>query len=213
MARIYMDYAATTPVHHEVLEAMLPFFTEVFGNPSSIHSCGQDGRAAMDNARKNVAELIGANPEEIVFTSGGTEADNFALVGIAVANEKKGKHIITTAVEHHAILETCRSLEKRGFTFTYIAVDKNGMVEPAAIKSAITPGTILISVMHANNEVGTIQPLTEIGAIAREANIYLHTDAVQTVGHIPVDVKELGVNLLTMLRISCTAPRVSGRFT
>lgn len=210
MARIYMDYAATTPVHHEVLEAMLPFFTEVFGNPSSIHSCGQDGRAAMDNARKNVAELIGANPEEIVFTSGGTEADNFALVGIAVANEKKGKHIITTAVEHHAILETCRSLEKRGFTFTYIAVDKNGMVEPAAIKSAITPGTILISVMHANNEVGTIQPLTEIGAIAREANIYLHTDAVQTVGHIPVDVKELGVNLLTMSAHKLYGPKGIG---
>ena len=198
MARIYLDYAATTPVHPEVLKAMMPYFSEYFGNPSSIHSCGQEAKMAVENARRSVAGLIGAVPEEIYFTSGGTEADNFALVGLVQANQKNGNHVITTAVEHHAILETCRYLEKRGVSVTYIPVDKYGMVDPGDIKKAITPKTILISVMHANNEVGTIMPLAEISAIAREAGVCFHTDAVQTVGHIPADVNQLGVDLLSM---------------
>jgi len=198
MKKIYLDYAATTPVHPDVLKVMLPFFTEGFGNPSSIHTCGQEAKVAVEAARASVASLIGAGDEEICFTGGGTEADNFALEGVAFANEKKGSHIITTAIEHHAVLETCKLLEKRGFNVTYLPVDKYGMVDPADVRKAITPKTILISVMHANNEVGTVQPLAEIGNIAREAGVYFHTDAVQTTGHIPVDVNELGVDLLSM---------------
>lgn len=198
MPRIYLDYAATTPVHSDVLKAMLPYFSDIFGNPSSIHTCGQDAKTAVEEARRSIAELIGANPEEIYFTSGGTEADNFALVGVVQANEKKGNHIITTAIEHHAILETCRYLEKRGIGVTYLPVDKYGMVDPDAVKKALTPKTLLISVMHANNEVGTIQPLAEISAIAREAGVWLHTDGVQTAGHIPANVNELGVDLMSM---------------
>jgi cysteine desulfurase len=198
MNRIYMDHAATTPTHPEVVKAMLPYFTEIYGNPSSLHAYGQESRTAVEDARKSVAELIGAAPEEICFTSGGTEADNFAITGTALANEKKGNHIITTVVEHHAVLETCRSLEKRGFSVTYIGADKFGMVDPDDIRKAITPKTILISVMHANNEIGTIQPVEEIGKIAREAGIYFHTDAVQTAGHLPIDVDKLNVNLLSL---------------
>ena len=197
MKRIYLDYAATTPVHPDVLKAMLPYFHEGFGNPSSIHACGQEAKRAVEEARTSVARLISAEAEEICFTSGGTEADNFALEGVAFADEKKGSHIITTAIEHHAILETCKFLEKRGFKVTYLPVDKYGMVDPDDVKKAITPQTILISVMHANNEIGTIQPLAEIGKIAREAGVYFHTDAVQTVGHIPIDVNALGVDLLS----------------
>lgn len=198
MKRIYLDYAATTPVHPDVLKAMLPYFSEVYGNPSSIHACGQEAKAAIERARTCVAKLIGAGEEEICFTSGGTEADNFALSGVAFASQKKGNHIITTAIEHHAVLETCKSLEKTGFKVTYLPVDEYGMVAPADVKKAITAETILISVMHANNEVGTIQPLAEIGKTAREAGVLFHTDAVQTVGHIPADVNALGVDLLSM---------------
>lgn len=198
MKQIYLDYAATTPTYPEVLEAMLPYFTERVGNPSSIYSLGLEARGAIEVARSKVANLIGARSEEIVFTGSGTESDNFAIKGVALANETKGKHIITTAIEHHAVLESSKYLERRGFTVTYLPVDNYGLVNPADVKKAITDKTILISVMHANNEVGTIEPITEIGKIAKEAGIYFHTDAVQTVGHIPVNVNELGVDLLSI---------------
>jgi cysteine desulfurase len=210
MKRIYLDHAATTPVHPHVLKAMLPYFSEVYGNPSSIHTCGQEAKAAIEKARAGVARLIGAREEEITFTSGGTEADNSALYGIAFTNEKKSNHIITTTIEHHAVLETCKFLEKQGFKVTYLPVDKYGMVNPDDIKKAITPGTILISVMHANNEIGTIQPLLEIGKIAREAGAYFHTDAVQTVGHIPVDVNALGVDFLSISAHKLYGPKGIG---
>ncbi len=198
MKRIYLDYAATTPTYPEVVKEMLPYFSDTFGNPSSIHSYGQEAKGAIEEARVQVAELIGAHDEEVVFTSGGTEADNFALKGVAFANENKGDHIITSSIEHHAVIETCKFLERRGFRITYLPVDAYGLVDPDDVKNAINDKTILISVMHANNEMGTIEPIAEIGRIAREAEIYFHTDAVQTVGHIPVDVDELGVDLLSM---------------
>ena len=198
MRRIYLDHAATTPTHPEVVKAMLPYFTDAFGNPSSIYSYGQEAKGAIEEARAKVADLMGARSDETVFTSGGTEADNFAIKGMAYANEGKGNHIITSAIEHHAVIETCKFLEKRGFLVTYLPVDEYGLVDPDDVKKAITDKTILISVMHANNEVGTIQPIAEIGKIAKEAGIYFHTDAVQTAGHIPVNVNELGVDLLAM---------------
>jgi len=195
---IYLDHAATTPVHPEVVAAMLPYFTDGFGNPSSIHSFGQEAKAAIEEARDKIASLIGARSEEIIFTSGGTEADNFAVKGIAYANEGKGNHVITTSIEHHAVAQSCKFLERRGVEVTYLPVDSYGLVDPDDVKKAITDKTILISVMHANNEVGTIEPIAEIGEIAREKEIPFHTDAVPTVGHIPVDVNELGVDLLAM---------------
>ena len=198
MRRIYLDHAATTPTRPEVVKAMLPYFSEAFGNPSSIHSYGREAKGAVEEARTKVAELIGARSEEIIFTSGGTEADNFALKGVAFANEHKGNHIITTSIEHHAVLEVCKFLEKRGFKITYLPVDKYGLVDPGDVKKAITDKTILISVMHANNEVGTIEPVEEIGEIAGEAGVYFHTDAVQTAGHIPVNVDKLKVDLLSI---------------
>ena len=198
MKRIYLDYAATTPTHPEVVKAMLPYFNEAFGNPASIHSYGQEAKQALEESRDKVAALIGAESEEIVFTSGGTEADNFALKGVAFTHEARGNHIITSTVEHHAVTETCKFLEGRGFRVTYLPVDGHGLVDPDDVRKAITDNTIIISVMQANNEVGTIEPIAEIGKIAREAGVYLHTDAVQTVGHIPVDVNDLGVDLLSM---------------
>ena len=198
MRRIYLDCAATTPVNPEVVKAMLPYFTDACGNPASIHSYGQEAKGAIEEARDKIAALISARSEEIVFTSGGTEADNFAIKGIVCANERKGNHIITTSVEHSAVIETCKFLEKRGYRVTYLPVDKYCMVDPHDVEEAITDKTILISVMHANNEVGTIQPVSEIGKIAQEAEVYFHTDAVQTVGHIPVNVDELKVDMLSM---------------
>jgi len=210
MRRIYLDHAATTPTHPEVVEAMLPYFTDAFGNPSSIYSYGQEAKGAIEEARAKVADLIGARSDETVFTSGGTEADNFAIKGVAYANEGKGNHIITSAIEHHAVIETCKFLEKRGFLVTYLPVDEYGLVDPDDVKKAITDKTILISVMHANNEVGTIQPIAEIGKIAKEAGIYFHTDAVQTAGHIPVSVNELGVDLLAMSAHKLYGPKGVG---
>ena len=198
MKRIYLDYAATTPTRPEVVKAMSSYFSEAFGNPSSIHSHGQEAKGAIEEARTKVADLIGARDEEIVFTSGGTEADNFALKGVAFANESKGNHIITSSIEHHAVMETYKFLERRGFRTTYLPVDEYGLIDPDNVRKAITDKTILISVMHANNEVGTIEAIAKIGKIAKEAGIYFHTDAVQTAGHIPVDVDELGVDLLSM---------------
>jgi len=196
--RIYLDHAATTPTRPEVVKAMLPYLTDAFGNPSSIYSYGQEARKAVEEARTKVAQLIGARSEEIIFTSGGTEADNFALKGIAFANEDKGNHIITTSIEHHAVLEVCKFLEKRGFRITCLPVDKYGLADPDDARKAITDKTILISVMHANNEVGTIEPVEGIGEIAKEAGVYFHTDAVQTAGHIPVNVDRLNVDLLSI---------------
>ena len=198
MAQVYFDHAATTPTRPEVVEAMLPYFQERWGNPSSIHTSGREAAAGMDQARGQVAALVGALPEEIVFTSSGTEADNQALVGISLAREKKGNHIITSAIEHHAVLHTAQYLEKRGLQVTYLPVDSTGLVDPNDVRKAITDRTILVSIMHANNEIGTIEPIAEIGAICRERDVILHTDAVQTVGHVPLNVRELNVDLLSL---------------
>ncbi len=210
MKRIYLDYAATTPTRSEVVRAMLPYFTDAFGNPSGIYSYGQEAKGTIEEARVKVAELIGARDEEIVFMSGGAEADNFALTGVAYANESKGNHIITTSIEHHAVMETCKFLERRGFLVTYLPVDKYGLVTPSDVKRAITSKTILISVIHANNEIGTIEPIAEIGKVAKEAGVYFHTDAVQTVGHIPVNVNELRVDLLSMSAHKLYGPKGIG---
>ena len=192
-----MDHSATTPVAPEVLQLMLPYFSEMFGNASSLYQSGREAKEALEDARMKVAGLLGARPEEIIFTSGGTESDNLALRGIARKNRMNGKHIITTQIEHPAILETCRALEKEGFEVTYLPVTGEGLVDLSVLEAAIRKDTILISVMHANNEVGTIQPLEEIGSLAKDRDIYLHSDAVQSVGKIPVNVDSLGVDLLS----------------
>ncbi|APH20712.1 cysteine desulfurase NifS [Clostridium botulinum] len=196
--QVYMDYSATTYTKPEVLEEMLPFFTENFGNPSSLYSFSDKTKKAVNLARERVSKALNAEKNEIFFTSGGSEADNWALKGIAYANKKKGNHIITTKIEHHAILHTAQFLEKEGFKVTYLPVDEEGFVSVEDIKNAITDETILVSVMFANNEVGTIEPIKEIGELCKEKNIYFHTDAVQAIGHVDIDVKDMNIDLLSM---------------
>ncbi len=196
--RVYLDHAATTYTDGEVLKEMLPYFSEIYGNPSSIHSFGREVKKQIDIARSRVAKAIGAQPEEIFFTAGGSESDNWAIRGITYANKNKGNHIITTKIEHHASLYTCESLEKEGYRVTYLNVDKYGMIDIEELKQAISDDTILISIMYANNEIGTIQPVNEIGEIAKANKIYFHTDAVQAIGNIKINVKEQNIDSLSL---------------
>ena len=198
MRRVYLDHNATTPVDPEVLQAMLPYFADEFGNASSIHSFGQQTRAAVERARESVAALMGARPAEIVFTSGGTESDNVAVFGVVAAARGERKHVITTTVEHHAVLNACQALEQRGVEVTYVPVGCDGRVAPDDMRRSIRPETVLITVMHANNELGTLQPIEEIGRIAAQADVYFHSDAVQSAGKVPIDVNRLGADLLSI---------------
>jgi cysteine desulfurase len=207
---IYLDHAATTPTDPEVLQAMLPYFTDRFGSASTLYSLGKETREAVEDAREKVATLVGARADEIYFTSGGTESDNWAVTGTAVAKHDKGNHIITSKIEHHAVLEPCHALEKYGYEVTYLPVDGDGLVDSEDVRRAINERTILISVMHANNEIGSIQPVDEIGRIAREHKILFHTDTVQTVGSIPVDVNQIGCDMLSISAHKLYGPKGIG---
>ena len=211
MKQIYLDYSATTPVKKEVLQEMLPFFSEDFGNPSSmIYSLGYRSKEAINTARKRVADLIGADENEIFFTSSGTEADNWALLGAADAMKGKGKHIITSKIEHHAVLNSCAFLEKQGYRVTYLDVGPNGILDPASLAKAITDDTILISIMLINNEIGTVQPVGELSAIAKKHGIFFHTDAVQALGNLHIDVKKLGIDAMSLSAHKIYGPKGTG---
>ena len=210
MRQVYLDYSATTPVKKEVLDAMLPYFSEFYGNPSSLYAIAGEPKEALAKARKQVADLIGAGEKEITFTSCGTEADNWAVMGAADALKNKGNHIITTKIEHHAMLHSCEFLEKHGDEVTYLDVDSEGLVDPAALEAAITDKTILISIMFVNNEVGTVEPIKELAAIAKKHNILFHTDAVQALGNMEIDVKELGVDMMSMSAHKIYGPKGIG---
>lgn len=198
MRKIYLDYAATTPTHPEVVKAMQDYFSEKFGNPSSLYSIAQESKKAIEQARSEVARTLGAKVEEIIFTSGGTESDNFAIKGVAYALKNRGNHIITSKIEHHAVLETCHFLAKNGYDVTYLPVDKYGTLDPDDVKRAVTKKTILVSIMHANNEIGTIEPIEEISKICKDKGVYMHTDAVQSFGALDTNVNNLGVDLLSL---------------
>ncbi|HHZ03910.1 cysteine desulfurase NifS [Acetomicrobium hydrogeniformans] len=207
---VYLDHSATTPVDQKVLEAMLPFFSMDFGNPNSLHTWGRKARQAVDQARDEVSRLINAEPSEIIFTGGGSEADNIAIKGVAFAKKDKGRHIITSAIEHHAVLDTCKWLEKEGFDITILPVDEYGTIRPEELRKAIRPDTILVTIHFANNEIGTVQPIEQLGNICREQGVLFHTDAVQAAGHISIDVKKLPIDLMTMAAHKMYGPKGVG---
>ena len=198
MRKVYLDHASGTPIHPQVREEMLPYLKETFGNPSSLHQFGQESASAIEKARQRVAGLIGAEPEEIIFTGNGSEANNFALKGIALAHQKRGKHLIVSSIEHFSVLHSAKTLEKWGFKVTYLPVDQYGLVDPPEVVRAMTEETILVSIMHANNEIGTIEPIEEISRVVKERKVYFHTDAIATTGIVPLDVGELGVDCLSL---------------
>lgn len=206
--RVYLDHNASTPIHPDVVAEMLPYFAERFGNPSSVHAFGREARDGVDQARERIARFLGAAPEEVVFTSGGTESDNLGVKGLALA--RPGGHLITSQIEHHAVLRTCQALEAEGFAVTYLPVDQHGLVDPDDVKRAIRPDTIAISVMHANSEIGTVQPVAAIGAIAREHGIPFHVDAVQTLGKTPLDVAGLGIDVMSVSSHKIYGPKGVG---